>query len=619
MARPEGAEIRHLVMHTEMTGKGPWHDLVVYHSQRGSVARVSGRRASSTIRSVEHGANQLFALPARTPAGARQWGQLLVLLIPAIVILAAGWQRRWLDEDAFINFRVVDQVFAGHGPVFNAGERVEAYTSPLWLGALVLLRATLGRVLRMEWAAVVGCLAASIAAFAVGARAARRLHDKDAFVVPLGLLVVAAIPVVWDFSTSGLEVGLTWLWLAMSWSLLLRVARAPTPNQGSARWTNLALLGLGPVVRPDLGLVSVCLVGGWLLIARQPRRIVADLAAAFAIPVAYQLFRMGYFASLVPSTAMAKDAGGAHLSQGLTYGADLLNTYWLWIPLVCMAVVIGYNVARSPRPLGVACEAMVLGGLLHAAYIVVIGGDYMHGRLLLPALFAVALPASIGVVSFNLRAYSLIGISVVWALVCGTTLRFDQPKALLFTVVPISDWRVLSGGHVIPREAHAANFITGNEIHDLYARGERGFVPLLARVPIAGRDPDKLVVSLGSIGIPAYHAGHDVFIVDLGGLAEPLAARTSIVPGRAAGHRKQVDDAWYQARFAAHPHGVKAAAAVRALSCSPLSDLIAAIDDPLTPGRFVTNIWKSLSFTRLHIAANPMSAEQDLCRRKRAG
>ena len=306
-------------------------------------------------------------------------------------------------------------------------------------------------------------------------------------------------------------------------------------------------------------------------------------------------------------------------ARGLTYGADLLNTYWLWIPLVCMAVVIGYNVARCPRPLGVACGAMVLGGLLHAAYIVVIGGDYMHGRLLLPALFAVALPASIGVVSFNLRAYSLIGISVVWALVCGTTLRFDQPKALLFTVVPISDWRVLSGGHVIPREAHAANFITGNEIHDLYARGNGGSSRSWrgcrspGGIPTSSSSPWDLSASPRTT--PATTSSSSTWAVwPNRSRPGPRSCR-----GRAAGHRKQVDGAWYQARFAAHPHGVKAAAAVRALSCSPLSDLIAAIDDPLTPGRFVTNIWKSLSFTRLHIAANPMSAEQDLCRRKRAG
>lgn len=523
-----------------------------------------------------------------------------------------------MNEDAFINLRVVDQIFAGHGPVFNAGERVEAFTSPLWIGALVVVRATLGQVLRMEWATVAACLAASTAAFVVGAVAGRRLHDEEAFVVPLGLVLVAAVPVVWDFSTSGLEVGLTWLWLATSWFVVLGVARAPAPKEGWARWTSLIVLGLGPLVRPDLGLVSVCLVTGWLLIAHQPRRILGDLAAAFAVPTLYQLFRMGYFAALVPSTALAKDAGGAHIGQGLDYGSDLINTYWLWVPLLCIAVVIGLNIARRPRPQGVACEAMVLGGLLHASYIVFIGGDYMHGRLLLPALFAVALPASLGLSSPNLRELGLLALGVVWALVCATTLRFDQPLASQFTVTSISDWRELSGAHVLPREPSNPIFLSGTQLRSLYDHGGRGFIPLLKRAPVAGRRRAELVVSLGSIGIPAYLAGHDVFVVDLGGLAEPIAARTSIVPGRAAGHRKQVDGAWYEARFAAHPHGPKAAAAARALACPSLSELMTAIDAPLTPGRFLTNIWKSFSFTRLHIPADPVRAEKDLCRRKGA-
>lgn len=522
-----------------------------------------------------------------------------------------------MNEDAFINLRVVDQIFAGHGPVFNAGERVEAFTSPLWIGALVGVRATLGQVLRMEWATVVACLAASTGAFVVGAVAARRLHDDNVFVVPLGLAFVAAVPVVWDFSTSGLEVGITWLWLAISWSVLLGVARASAPKQGWARWTGLIVLGLGPIVRPDLGIVSVCLVVGWLLIAHQRGRILGDLAVAFAAPIVYQVFRMGYFAALVPSTALAKDAGGLHVGQGLSYGADLIGTYWLWVPLLCIAVVIGLNVARSPRSLGVACGAMVLGGLLHASYIMLIGGDYMHGRLLLPALFAVALPASLGVASPDVRAFALLGLGAVWALVCAATLRFEQPLASQFTVISISDWRELSGAKVVPREAHNPIFLNGTQLHSLYDRGGRGFIPLLKRAPVGGRKRDQLVVSLGSIGIPAYHAGHDVFVVDLGGLAEPIAARTSIVPGRAAGHRKQVDGAWYEARFAAHRRGAKVAAAARALSCSPLSDLITAIDAPLTPGRFLTNIWNSFSFTRLHIPADPVQAEQDLCPRKR--
>src|SRR5690242_5862898 len=58
----------------------------------------------------------------------------------ALVALVAA--RAWTCDDAFITFRVVEQLLAGNGPVFNAGERVQVFTHPLWLFVLTAWRAT---------------------------------------------------------------------------------------------------------------------------------------------------------------------------------------------------------------------------------------------------------------------------------------------------------------------------------------------------------------------------------------------------------------------------------------------------------------------------------------------
>src|SRR5690242_11614242 len=87
------------------------------------------------------------------------------LAAPALVIAIGGWAHRWMNEDAYINLRVVDQIFAGHGPVFNAGERIEAATSPLWIVVLVVGRLLTGWVLRSEWIAVLCSLLAAVSAF----------------------------------------------------------------------------------------------------------------------------------------------------------------------------------------------------------------------------------------------------------------------------------------------------------------------------------------------------------------------------------------------------------------------------------------------------------------------
>ena len=105
--------------------------------------------------------------------------------MPVVVLAVAGWRRRWVTEDAFINFRVVAVTRHGRQPfAFNPGERVEAATSPLWLATLVVLDATLGRFVALERLALGTGLGLSVlglaAATAASARAVRLLGREDA-------------------------------------------------------------------------------------------------------------------------------------------------------------------------------------------------------------------------------------------------------------------------------------------------------------------------------------------------------------------------------------------------------------------------------------------------------
>ena len=55
---------------------------------------------------------------------------------PVALFAVLGWTHRWMADDGFIYLRVVDNLQSGAGPVFAEGERVEAYTSPLWFAIL---------------------------------------------------------------------------------------------------------------------------------------------------------------------------------------------------------------------------------------------------------------------------------------------------------------------------------------------------------------------------------------------------------------------------------------------------------------------------------------------------
>src|SRR5690606_10709055 len=95
----------------------------------------------------------------------RRLAQVAVLGVPVVWVLVMGWTPRWMTEDGFIYLRVVEQIRAGNGPVFNAGERVEAFTGVLWVGLLAL--ADLVTPIRLEWLAILLGIAATGAGVAL--------------------------------------------------------------------------------------------------------------------------------------------------------------------------------------------------------------------------------------------------------------------------------------------------------------------------------------------------------------------------------------------------------------------------------------------------------------------
>ena len=96
-----------------------------------STLAVSGSAAATVaLLGHEFGRNErtdgfLTAYPSNTPRPATS-----TLYHAADLPTVANYVIVPVGDDGFINLRVVSQIKAGNGPVFNAGERVEAATSP---------------------------------------------------------------------------------------------------------------------------------------------------------------------------------------------------------------------------------------------------------------------------------------------------------------------------------------------------------------------------------------------------------------------------------------------------------------------------------------------------------
>ena len=162
------------------------------------------------------------------------------------------------------------------------------------------------------------------------------------------------------------------------------------------------VLGLGWLVRPELLVFSVIFLVVLLAMQWQAGwRNRALLVVAFAaVPFVYQVFRMGYYGSLVATTAIAKEGTRVRWDRGWNYLRDFSGPYWLWVPglVIALAAYLPLLTAlhhRRERRAEWVVVAFVVGSVLDALYVIAVGGDYMHGRLFLPALFAVCAPVAL--------------------------------------------------------------------------------------------------------------------------------------------------------------------------------------------------------------------------------
>jgi arabinofuranosyltransferase len=596
-----------------------------YEAQRAAAASSEALETGLMTAAVSNDIHN--AVETKVPWLQRPRNLVAVALVALLVILA--WQHRWTFDDGFINFRIVKHLEAGHGPVFNSGERVEAYTSPLWLFALAL--ADLVAPIRIEWLSTFLGIALTAAGLALAIAASRQLWSRldDAFEMPIGALAIVATAPVWYFATSGLEGGLTFAWLGGSlWILACWAAGSRTMSRGG--WV---VIGLGWLVRPELVIFSLAAAVAVIATEGSHRSLLRRIAAtgwAWTLPLAYEVFRMGYFATLFPNTAYAKQATGVRWGKGWLYFTQFVGNYWLWVAAVFL-VVAGYLpllasfTRRDKRPLGIVV-AWLAAAFLCTLYIIRLGGDYIDARLLLPSFFAFCAPVAVTRVTSTSRALASAALAI-WALITAAFLHPATPYETSFNnprknVVTLSD--ALKGplGSVRSNLIHAGFTFNGQAIS-------------------AARNPDlpPRTAALSGIGILGYALGTDAYVFDLGGLADPVAAHFELPSRGLPGHEKFDPPPWSEARllapgtYAAPSLFNDSGVAIRplilpttgrafklqvdqaraALQCGDLRKLQQSFQGHLGLGRFMTNIIHSFSYAGITVPPDPAEAEEKFC------
>lgn len=223
--------------------------------------------------------------------------RVLPFLARVVFWLVLAWQfvayRRLVTDDAFIFYRYAANIAAGHGYVFNTGERVLGTTSPLYTLLLAAAQALFGRFPGVDLPLLGGFIgAASIAVVALCLADFFRLagrHDA-ALLAPLIVLAVALFQ-----AGVGMDV---------LPAIALGLAALRAYDLGRTRSAG-ALAALAVLARPDLALVPALICADALFVRRvRPGWHAGTIFVA--IVAAWLVFSRAYFGSMVPVSVDAK-------------------------------------------------------------------------------------------------------------------------------------------------------------------------------------------------------------------------------------------------------------------------------------------------------------------------
>lgn len=430
-----------------------------------------------------------------------------------VLLLFHIFKYAWLTEDAFINFRVVEHLLAGDGPVWNVGERVQVFTSPLWLMLTVGVAYFSGSVM---YAPLLASACLVLVFFVLLFRAS---GDRTMLFLLVAMACMLS-PSMRDYFTSGLETPL--LMGVLAWFCTLAVRGSEVSWRKLCFSASVCLL-----VRHD----TVLLVAPFLIQRFWQLKCVTDFqllrkalldAVIGSIPFwAWTLFAIFYYGSPFPNTAAAKLVPGFDgPAQAWHYFVFMQGFDPVAYPLIFLAVVVNFTTRSRQAWPWVAALA------LFALYLCQVGADYMAGRFFIGPLAMSALLLTHATRDALTRAH------------------FDWPlwakNAVLVTAVAMLGLQVLlmpnASAHKPPRppfvhgvtdERH--HYHGSTDLMTLLTEGpQHGYLESARLIAVSKSQPLYVTCNVGMLG---YFAPAKARIVDPLALADRFLAGMPVRPG----------------------------------------------------------------------------------------
>jgi arabinofuranosyltransferase len=442
-------------------------------------------------------------------------GSRLVLTTLAALVALLIVRAAWLCDDSYITMRTVDNFVHGFGLRWNTAERVQTFTHPLWFWCLVPLYLATGSA---RLTLLFTSLVAAFAALAIYVRLGWRTPAMAVAV----LLALGGSKSFIEYSTSGLEEPLLFGLVAAIVALAFR--------SGVALLALVLLCAFVFLTRMDAVLLVAPLLARVAWSQRRHIRWGALLTAALPA-VSWLAFATFYYGVPFPNTAYAKLGHRIPRVELVQQGARYLVDFATMDPAgtVLTGGAIAWMIARRRL-------AVPAGIALWTTYVVWIGGDFMSGRLMAPAVWMaavalVAISASAPVGRFAPAGPSgRMAAALAGGVGAALLAVLSASPAIWGAPTRTGDGRT---GWRVTDERQFYYPTTGVLAHGL--RDASHEHPWALRV-LAARDQGQLVQTFKWVGFSGYFAGPRVHLIDEYGLADPLLARLPAQPDWAPGH-----------------------------------------------------------------------------------
>ena len=292
---------------------------------------------------------------------------ILTRIAGVIFLLYIALITSWISDDAQITFRQVLNFINGDGIVFNFGERVQAFTHPLWF---ILLTGIIFVTGELFVTTSILCIIISLLAIIMLLKfEVTQCKSGVSFISPVFFLAFS-----WafcDYMTSGLENSLTYFLVALLITLLYQ--------EISSRNTQVIFIILSLLVlnRFDYAILFLPLALTLILKLQNKTEFFKVLWPGVLLLFTWVVFATIYFGSPLPNTFYAKLNAGYPQNEVFVRGIEYFVALQFDIPsIVILAMGFLSLLLYRDRLL----LSIFVGKLLYLCYIIYIGGDFMMGR-----------------------------------------------------------------------------------------------------------------------------------------------------------------------------------------------------------------------------------------------